>query len=139
MGNDYDIGYGKPPEHTQFKPGESGNPKGRPKKAKSGSTDVDQLLSEPITVRQEGVKRKILPFEAAVRRLVSRALKDCNLPAVNEFIRLCEKYEVMMPPSLPEVGGVLHIPKTWDEYEWMQMLKKHGRPPWPGSRSGLPE
>ena len=29
---DYDIGYGKPPEDTRFKKGQSGNPRGRPKK-----------------------------------------------------------------------------------------------------------
>ncbi len=32
--NDYDTGYGKPPKKHQFKKGKSGNPKGRPKKAK---------------------------------------------------------------------------------------------------------
>ncbi len=30
MQNDDDIGFGKPPKHTQFKPGQSGNPAGRP-------------------------------------------------------------------------------------------------------------
>jgi len=29
--SDYEIGRGKPPMHTRFKPGQSGNPKGRPK------------------------------------------------------------------------------------------------------------
>ena len=28
---DYEVGYGKPPKHSRFKPGQSGNPKGRPR------------------------------------------------------------------------------------------------------------
>ena len=41
--SDYEVGYGKPPVHSRFKPGESGNPRGRPKGAKSA------LNREPAT------------------------------------------------------------------------------------------
>ena len=27
----YEVGYGRPPQHTQFRPGQSGNPAGRRK------------------------------------------------------------------------------------------------------------
>jgi hypothetical protein len=37
---DYQVGYGKPPKHTQFKPGKSGNPQGRPKGTKNLKTDL---------------------------------------------------------------------------------------------------
>ena len=139
MSDDYEVGYRKPPEKGKFKKRESGNPKGRPKAARSGPADVFKVLDEPVTVRQEGVTREIHPFEAGVRRLVSLALKDENLDAALEFIKICEKYEIMMPESLPRAGGVMRVPKNWDWNEWMEMFNTHGPPPWPGGRSGLCE
>ena len=40
MSDDYEVGYKKPPIHTRFKPGVSGNPKGRPKGTKNLATDL---------------------------------------------------------------------------------------------------
>lgn len=37
MNTQYEVGYCKPPEHTRWKPGQSGNPRGRPKGAKNKS------------------------------------------------------------------------------------------------------
>ena len=34
-GSGYEVGYGKPPKHSRFRPGKSGNPKGRPKGSKN--------------------------------------------------------------------------------------------------------
>ncbi len=139
MSNDKKTGYGNPPEKGKFKKGESGNPKGRPKAARPGPVDVFQILDEPVTVRQDGVTREISSFEASVHRLVSLALKDENLDAALEFIKVCEKYRIMMPASLPRAGGVLRYPRGWDRDEWWEMFNTHGPPPGPGGRSGLCE
>ena len=48
MGSDHDAGYGKPPRHSRFKKGQSGNPKGRPRGGRNFSTDVKATLEEPI-------------------------------------------------------------------------------------------
>lgn len=136
---DYKVGYGKPPRESKFKKGQSGNPMGRPKKAEPDPVDVVQILNESITVRQGGVTREISPFEAAVRKLVSRALKDENFNAALTFFRLCEKYGIVKPEPSTQVGGILSVPKAWDWDEWMEMFMKYGAPPWPGSRSGLPD
>jgi hypothetical protein len=72
---DYEIGYGKPPKGTQFKPGQSGNPKGRPKGSKAIPTLVHEELKTRIAVSEGGVTKRMSKGEAIVKRLVSGALK----------------------------------------------------------------
>src|SRR6202030_3462192 len=51
---DYEVGYGKPPRHTRFKKGRSGNPRGRPNGSKNLSTLLSETLSEPVIVAENG-------------------------------------------------------------------------------------
>jgi hypothetical protein len=122
------------------KPGQSGNPNGRPKAAKSGSMDIAAILDEPLKVRKAGATESMSPFEVGVRQLVKRALGKNDLKAILEFVRLCESYGIIAPIPPPEQsGGVLVVPKTWVWDEWVQMFEQHGPPPWPGERLGLPD
>ena len=63
----YDVGFGKPPKNSRFKPGQSGNPKGRPKGAKGLRTELKEELSERISVT-EGGSVASLSFEPCLRR-----------------------------------------------------------------------
>jgi hypothetical protein len=54
MADDHEIGYKKPPRHSQFKKGRSGNPKGRPKGTRNFKTDLREVLAAPVTIRQNG-------------------------------------------------------------------------------------
>ena len=49
--SDYEVGYRKPPKHTRFKPGQSGNLRGRPKGTKNLKTDLMEELGEKILIR----------------------------------------------------------------------------------------
>ena len=67
------VGYGKPPRHTQFKPGQTGNPKGRPKGSLSIATILAATLREQVAVNEGGRHRQITKLEAAVKQIVNKA------------------------------------------------------------------
>ena len=135
---DYEVGSCRPPKQTQFQKGRSGNPGGRPRAVKPGPGLVASILNEPIRVKKGGVSRRMSPFETSLRSLAKRALKDRDLKAALEFLKVCEQYGIIAPAPVPQSGGVLIIPKTWNRDDWMAMFHRYGRPPWPGQRSGLP-
>jgi hypothetical protein len=70
----YAVGYGKPPESTRFKPGQSGNAKGRPKGAKNLSSILERSLREKVTVTENGKRRTISKAEAVTKRLIADSL-----------------------------------------------------------------
>ena len=49
----YEVGYGKPPRHTRFIKGQSGNPRGRPTGAKNLKTLLSEALNETVIVTIE--------------------------------------------------------------------------------------
>ncbi len=71
---DYEVGYRKPPKHAQWKKGQSGNPKGRPKGSKNMSTILNDMLSERVTVRENGKVRTMPLREAWAASLVRTAM-----------------------------------------------------------------
>ena len=71
----YEIGHGRPPVHSRFKPGQSGNPKGRRKGARNKRTVVEQALNKRITIREDGRKRSLSKFEVLVLTMLNKALQ----------------------------------------------------------------
>ncbi len=107
---EYEVGYGKPPQHTQFKKGQSGNPRGRPRKPEPDPINVTAVLAEPIPVRIGGGLREMDAFEVWLRGLAKRALTDGNLGAALEFLKVCAKHGVIAPPPVSQTGGVVRLP-----------------------------
>jgi hypothetical protein len=75
MSEDKDGGYKKPPEAARFKSGQSGNPRGRPKGSRNFKTDLNDLMSKRITVREDGETRHISRQEAILLSLFSKAAR----------------------------------------------------------------
>jgi Family of unknown function (DUF5681) len=75
MGNDGEVGFGKPPVHSRFRKGCSGNAKGRPKGAKNLRTDLTEVLQERITVTEGDRKVRMSKQRAIVKTLVAKTLK----------------------------------------------------------------
>lgn len=71
---DYEVGYGKPPQHSQFKPGQSGYSGGRKKAKKSPSELLDKILAEHMTVSEAGKSRRMTKQEVFLRQLVAHAI-----------------------------------------------------------------
>jgi hypothetical protein len=75
MGNDGEVGFGKPPMHSRFRKGCSGNAKGRPKGTKNLRTDLTEVLQERITVTEGDRKVRMSKQRAIIKTLVAKTLK----------------------------------------------------------------
>ena len=73
--DDYEVGYGKPPQNTRFKKGQSGNPRGRAPGAKNMKTLLTKALNELVVVTDNGGRRMVTKREAIVTQLVNRSAK----------------------------------------------------------------
>jgi hypothetical protein len=69
------VGYRRPPIATRFKPGQSGNPKGRARGSVNLQTMFNKILNERVTVREGSRLRKVSKAEAILRGIVVNAMK----------------------------------------------------------------
>lgn len=91
----YEVGYKRPPAATRFKPGQSGNPRGRPKRSKGFKTIIRESMLERVLVRTPKGERSLTKAEALVLKVFELASKG-NLKAME---RLLAWYERAMPET----------------------------------------
>jgi hypothetical protein len=87
-------GYGRPPEHARFKPGKSGNPKGRPRQSKNLKSIIQQALTSTVTVRENGRLRSVSKIEGVVLSQLERALKG-NEKAALAVLRMAGHVDLL--------------------------------------------
>ena len=75
MGMVDEVGFKKPPLHSRFRKGRSGNPKGRPKGTKNLRTDLTEVLQERITVTEGDRKVRMPKQRALFKTLIAKSLK----------------------------------------------------------------
>jgi Family of unknown function (DUF5681) len=72
---DYKVGYGKPPEHSRFKAGESGNSRGRPRGRISTARLLEKHMDAKVTINIGGKPKKVSRREALVLSAIGDAFK----------------------------------------------------------------
>ncbi len=83
----YTVGYKRPPKNTQFKPGQSGNPNGRPKDCKNLSTDLREEMYQTVSVNEGGAHLVISKQRAMLKALFAKAVKG-DTRAIHLLINL---------------------------------------------------
>jgi Family of unknown function (DUF5681) len=101
---DYEVGYGKPPHHTRFKPGQSGNPRGRPSGSKNLKTLLSDALSEPVVIAENGGRRRVSKREAIVTQLVDRSA-TADWRAVKILLDILRDLEGQTDPASSETSA----------------------------------
>jgi uncharacterized protein DUF5681 len=99
--DDGDVGYKRPPRHSQFKPGQSGNPRGRPAGVRNLKADLLDELREDVTICENGREQRVSKQRAVIKTLVAAAIKG-NLRATGTLVSFCaralaEQAEVEVP------------------------------------------
>jgi len=99
--NDYEVGFGRPPKHGQFKPGMSGNPSGRPKGSKNFLTRFNEVTSSLVTVTENGRTKTMPLIEAIIHKEAHRALS--NTRAAHQIFKMEMLFETIEQPKTEKV------------------------------------
>lgn len=124
----YEVGYGKPPAHSQFRKGQSGNPRGRSKQSGPVTINLAELTSQMVTVTQNGVSRVMSAKEVQLLSILKRALEG-DLKATTFLLEQFEKHQAIEVEEVRS-SAVVHLPSDIPDRMTHEMLERHGLPPW---------
>lgn len=114
----YEVGYGKPPRHSQFKKGNK-HGKGRPRGSRNISTYVKDALGAKVPARINGKVQKLTKMELSLHQLANKASAG-DLKAIDKATALFERH---CPPEndgpIPEEETAYNI-ETLRYYFMMQ-------------------
>ena len=99
--DDNETGYGRPPVAFRFKPGQSGNPRGRPKGARGLSSIVRGAASQLVTIVENGRRKTVTKLDAALKHTANKAASGDDR-ATRLLIELLREFEIVEAPRSPE-------------------------------------
>jgi Family of unknown function (DUF5681) len=112
----YGVGYRKPPHHTRFKKGQSGNPRGKVKGRKNYRTELLEELSEKVIVSENGRPRKLSKQTLVIKRMVADAVNG-DARAREQLLRLSGQIDAF------EAGSERTAPSAAEDAEIMARFK----------------
>lgn len=105
-----DVGFCKPPKHSRFAKGQSGNPSGRPKGAQNFATILAKAARERVRVTINGRERHITKFEASMLQLLNKAAAG-DLVAIRQLLgwltSMQDFEQAGLPPLSPNENDAL--------------------------------
>lgn len=119
----YEVGYRKPPADHRFKPGQSGNPRGRPKDARGFKGLVEEALGAKVTLNEKGKKRQVSVAAATLKRLIQKAVVDGDQRAIDRVLSLAQQVEA----DRPAVQEIVDADDAAILEAFTQRLKEHGQ------------
>jgi Family of unknown function (DUF5681) len=119
---EYEVGYGKPPRASQFKPGVSGNRKGRPKRQKSDLASVIHRVMYSFVRHRENGQEQITPAWELNLKLLVRSAVSGDVDAATAVLKFWAQAErtksgkqrVVVEDWLPDYAGQTAEQKTRD-------------------------
>jgi hypothetical protein len=118
------VGYGRPPRHTRFQPGQSGNPRGRPRKSRNINDLITKELDTCVTITEDGKTKRITKREAIPKRLVNLAVSG-DQKAI-DFLIKHEKAHGRPAPFDPTENDQANLQKVLQELAAAQRNQNQG-------------
>jgi len=118
----YQVGYAKPPRASQFKPGESGNPKGRPRGTRPLGALLTEILQQKIPVTEHGKTKRLPALLVMLRRLANDGMRG-DKRAIQFLLSLVDRYGEASQ-ALPQFQELL----AEDAEILAQYAPQHSRP-----------
>ena len=119
--SEYSVGYRKPPTHSRFTKGQSGNPNGRPKGTLNFTTVLLRTLREKVVINENGKRKLITKLEAAVKQLVNKAASG----DLRALARLTEMTLALEQGGI-ENGASTHVLNEVDRSVMLHILQRYG-------------
>jgi hypothetical protein len=121
----YEVGHGKPPKHSQYQKGKSGNPKGRPKGSKNPMTIVKEVFDQIVPVFVNGKPKKLPAIAALAVKLLAAAMSSGDPKAIKlAFDMYAKCVDVAEPSTIVKLmAGQTSFELTPEEYEIITKLK----------------
>ena len=134
LGPQYKVGYAKPPEHTQFTRGRSGNPRGRPTGSKNIATMMIEELIKTVSIVENGKRMRIAKIRAVVRQALNKAV-GCDFKALQQIVSLLRSCDALKRVATTKTKTT--IPKIHEGLSaseaaklWQQTLADTGANSW---------
>jgi len=119
----YAVGKGKPPQHSRFQPGQSGNPKGRPKKLSAEEqikAGMREAIEGPVTINTPSGSRQVPALVAMILKVRQKVIENGSSAQLQKFLAIIDSYGALTSDDRRHIGGVLIVPprcETAEEWE----------------------